>query len=998
MSSNDACFILDTEEMALTKKKNTSKSKLAFAVMLKFFQIEGRYPTNKDIIHKSMLDNIMVQLNCPEVNLDNYDWETRTTARFRGEIRTLLGYRKTTSSDSDKLITWLVEQNIFSEAPTLPQSQEKAYKFFAENKLEPFSPSHLDRCISRAHYKFEQKLFSDIEQQLSYDAKNTMEALLEEDIQDVVKDKAVDETKADSTEIESEIIKLNDLKKDIAGAKLKNVDWEISKLTLLKELSLPTILELLPRKLKQKYYMRIAAAPPSGIKEYKPRVRYANMAMFCHFRSELITDNLVDTFVQLIHKMRTSAEIFINKSILKEVACVDGKFDILYILADTSAYTPYGVIENTIYPKVSQETLVALSKELKSKKISWYQYQVQKKMHSLYSHAHRKELIRILETLGFKTNNPDCCEILKAIEFIKEHKDIDDKYYPRNKALPALKIIPPKWKAMIAEEVSDKEGSSVRMNRANYEIAILEILRVLLGCKQIWVEGAYRYRDPEEDFPKNFEENLESFLKKLNWSLDPEDFINLLQQNLNLNLTALNDTILSNKKVKIALSKNKKDGEIKVTPYTAKIEPDNSKLQRAINSRWSMINLIDILKEADLRLGFTKHFNTIASRENISWDKLHKRLLLSIYGLGSNAGLKRISSANDDASYSDLRYIKRRFINVPNVRQAIIEVVNNILEIRDPRIWGAATTGCACDSTKVSVWDQNLMTEWHIRYNGRGVMIYWHVDMNAACVYSQLKTCSSSEVGAMIKGVLDHCTKMDMQKGYVDTHGQSTVGFAISYLLHFDLLPRLKDIKHQKLYYSSPQDKDAYKNLDPVLKSSINWNLIKKYYYEVMKYVAALRCGNVEPEVMFKMLSNDNYKHPVYKALTEIGHAVKTIFLCRYLMFEELRMEIHDALNVVERLNSIMGFIFYGKLGEISTNNRGDQELAVACLHLLQVCMVYINTLIIQEVLSDQTWKNKLTAEDKRGLTPLIHKHINPYGLFPLDLNTRVVIERKVAA
>ena len=111
-------------------------------------------------------------------------------------------------------------------------------------------------------------------------------------------------------------------------------------------------------------------------------------------------------------------------------------------------------------------------------------------------------------------------------------------------------------------------------------------------------------------------------------------------------------------------------------------------------------------------------------------------------------------------------------------------------------------------------------------------------------------------------------------------------------------------------------------------------------------------------------------------------------------MLEELRIEIHESLNVVERLNSIMGFIFYGKLGEISTNKRDDQELAVVCLHLLQVCMVYINTLIIQEVLSDLKWKNKLTPEDMRALTPLIHAHINPYGLFPLDLAQRLTIER----
>jgi hypothetical protein len=105
-----------------------------------------------------------------------------------------------------------------------------------------------------------------------------------------------------------------------------------------------------------------------------------------------------------------------------------------------------------------------------------------------------------------------------------------------------------------------------------------------------------------------------------------------------------------------------------------------------------------------------------------------------------------------------------------------------------------------------------------------------------------------------------------------------------------------------------------------------------------------------------------------------------------------LRIEITQSLNIVERVNGIMGFIFYGKLGEISSNNTTEQELSIVCLHLLQVCMVYINTLLIQEVLSDQDLFNKLTKEDKRAITPLIHSHINPYGLFPLDLNHRLII------
>jgi len=80
-------------------------------------------------------------------------------------------------------------------------------------------------------------------------------------------------------------------------------------------------------------------------------------------------------------------------------------------------------------------------------------------------------------------------------------------------------------------------------------------------------------------------------------------------------------------------------------------------------------------------------------------------------------------------------------------------VVNATLEVRDPQWWGEATS-TASDSKRFACWDSNLMTEFHARYGGYGVMIYWHVERGRLCVYSQLKSCSSSEVAAMIEGLL----------------------------------------------------------------------------------------------------------------------------------------------------------------------------------------------------------------------------------------------------
>src|SRR5258708_4051177 len=106
------------------------------------------------------------------------------------------------------------------------------------------------------------------------------------------------------------------------------------------------------------------------------------------------------------------------------------------------------------------------------------------------------------------------------------------------------------------------------------------------------------------------------------------------------------------------------------------------------------------------------------------------------------------------------------------------QVVNGLVEARLPEIWGAGTTACASDSRHFRSWDQNLMTEWHARYGKPGIMLYCPRDRTSACLHSQLKTCSSSEVAARIEGVLPHCTDMEIDRQYVDSHGQSEVAFA----------------------------------------------------------------------------------------------------------------------------------------------------------------------------------------------------------------------------
>ena len=242
----------------------------------------------------------------------------------------------------------------------------------------------------------------------------------------------------------------------------------------------------------------------------------------------------------------------------------------------------------------------------------------------------------------------------------------------------------------------------------------------------------------------------------------------------------------------------------------------------------------------------------------------------------------------------------------------------------------------------------------------------------------------------MIEGVLRHCTSMEVQKNYVDSHGQSEVAFAFTHLLGFQLMPRLKRIKVQKLYRPYTGQSDAYPNLQPILTRPINWDLIRQQYDQMVKYATALRLGTAETEAILKRFSRNSFKHPTYLALMELGRAIKTIFLCQYLHSEAVRREVNEGLNVVERWNGVNDFIFYGKGGEFASNRLESQELSVLSLHLLQICLVYINTLMIQQVLALPHWEQKLNPSDRRAITPLIFSHVNPYGTFKLDLKERI--------
>lgn len=93
----------------------------------------------------------------------------------------------------------------------------------------------------------------------------------------------------------------------------------------------------------------------------------------------------------------------------------------------------------------------------------------------------------------------------------------------------------------------------------------------------------------------------------------------------------------------------------------------------------------------------------------------------------------------------------------------------------------------------------------------------------------------------------------------------------------------------------------------------------------------AHRDDTAEAGSILRRFTRNNLQHPTYQALSELGKACRTIFLCRYLRSPELRREIHEGLNVVENWNSANDFMLFGKGSEIASNRRDEQERRCRC-------------------------------------------------------------------
>ena len=952
---------MNASELGLLKGISEQR-RLTLCYYLKYFQLHAQFPKSLDFVSPQVLKFLAPQI--ASADGDELAGVPKRTDRFyKRQVIAFLDIRRFDKEARAVFLDWLV-QTVLPTAPKETKLDGMITDWFLSNRMILPKAKAVANLVAKAERRFERVVFARVMGRLSDDQRGRLDALLE------------------TTDGFSPFAEVS---RSSGAASVENVLQTVKRIEVIRTVGLDDqILADIHSDIIERFRLRAGTEDAWDMRRHPDETRYALLCCFLIPREAELTDELGDLLISITHKISARAETKVIKELVAEYRKVEGKTALLFKMALAANADPDGRVRDVIFPAVGQKTISDLAAEYHAEDPS-YVSRVHRKVRRSYARHYRRILPVILNSLTFRSNNQNWRPLLDALSILTKEGDKKPQFYSLDD-VPVKGVVRPKWHDIVVET---GPGGRPRINRLNYEICVLQSLRERLRTKEIWIEGARRYRDPDQDLPQDFDEKKEHYFQELGQPVDADHFTQRIKNDLRAALDAFDRTLPSNKDV--ALRSRGGKTRISLKPLGAQDDPAMlDALKKEMARRWPMTSLLDVLKEVDLRIGFTKSFPTAAARQTLPEDEVSRRLLLALYGIGTNIGLKAIAAGPHNVTYKELLYIRQRFIHKNALRAATRAIADATNRVRATDIWGDGSSSCASDSTQFASWDQNLMTEWHQRYGGRGVMIYWHVDARTTCIHSQLKQVSSSEVASMIEGVLHHGTDLEIDRQFVDTHGQSVVGFAFCYLLGFELMPRFKGIARQKLVRADPKSESTYKNLDPLfVPKPINWDLITQHYDEMIKLATALKQRTAEPEAILRRFIRGQ-SHPVFAALLELGKAAKTIFLCKYLSDKDLRREINSGLNVIERWNGVNNFIFYGNGNELVSNRRDDQEISVPSLHLLQASMVYVNTLMIQDVLVDQAWRKKMTARDMAALNPLPHSHINPYGVFDLDMNTRL--------
>lgn len=411
------------------------------------------------------------------------------------------------------------------------------------------------------------------------------------------------------------------------------------------------------------------------------------------------------------------------------------------------------------------------------------------------------------------------------------------------------------------------------------------------------------------------------------------------------------------------------DGVLKIDRLTAAVPEEAHAMVLDLYGRLPETRITDLLLEVDDEVGFTEAFTHLHTGVPCK-DRIG--LLNVLLAEGLNLGLSKMAGATNTHDYFQLSRLSRWHVESEAMSRALAMVIEAQSAMPMARFWGAGQTASSDGQFFPTTRQGEAMNLINAKYGQEpGLKAYTHVSDQFGPFATQTIPATVNEAPYILDGLLMTGAGQKIREQYADTGGFTDHVFAVTALLGFQFIPRIRDLPSKRLYLFDPVA--CPKELKGLIGGRIKERLITANWPDILRSAATMVAGAMPPSQLLRKFASYPRQHELAVALREIGRVERTLFIADWLLDADMQRRTQIGLNKGEAHHALKNALRIGRQGEIRDRTTEGQHFRTAGLNLLAAIIIYWNT---------KHLGHAVEARHQAGLdcSPDLLAHISPLG------------------
>ncbi|MGF1600438.1 MAG: Tn3 family transposase [Thermosynechococcaceae cyanobacterium] len=877
---------------------------LALTILLKSFQRLGYFPALADI-PSAIVEHVQACLDVSKrIKLTP---ATSSLYRFEKQIRTHLGVTSYGPEAHQIAVAAVAKAALIKDHPA--DLINVAIEELIKSRFELPAYSTLDQLAMTIRYNTHEQLFEQVSTQLSQAEQIYLDQLI----------------KPQSEEAELTLNQLKAPPKKATLSHLKELQSKYESLMSFAEAQ-RILAELTPAKIKY-FAAQAQALDVAELSKINPAKRRTFLVCLIYRAQVKSRDHLAEMFLKRMLSINNRAKTRLVELREQSLATTESMLGILSEVLDASVKQPSDAmlgrqVQGILNTHGGAQTLLEQCQQ-----VSPYNTKNHFPLMRSFFVPHRKSIFRMVRSLDIQSTSQDQ-SLITALNFLLEHEDRRSQYLP---AELDLSFISSQWRKLVYAQ----DGGKTVLVRRQLEVCLFSYLATELKTGDACVPGSENYADFREQLLswEDCQPLLEQYCQELEIPSTASGFV----QHLRNQLTQLAQEVDQHCKADTQVTINQDDKPSLKRITAAPRSKSALELEKKILEQIPERSVLDVLSNVQHWVNWTRHFGPISGSEPKLSDPI-ERYLFTTFGYGCNLGPNETARhTRGRMSAHMLSYVHRRHFTTEKIEAAIRDIINAYSRLKLPLCWGTGKRAAA-DGSKFEIYDNNLISEYHLRYGGYGGIAYHHVSDQYIALFTHFITCGVWEAIYILDGLIKNQSDIQPDTIHADTQGQCAPAFSLSYLLGIQLMPRIRN--WQNLSFFRPSSDAEYEYIDPLFKENANWRLIETHWQDLMRVVLSIRAGRLLPSTILRRLSSSSKKNRLYHAFEALGQVIRTQFLLRYISDRGLRRQVTECTNKVEGYNNFLDWLFFGKVGVITENDPDQQEKQLKYLELVSSAVI----------------------------------------------------------